>query len=195
LLVRVFVLARHGQSLLNVEGTVNGDAAFDLGLSAEGIEEARALGRQISGLGVELVVVSPFPRAVQTADVALEGREVPLVVDDDLGDIRLGELEGAPVARYRAAKPHDDHSVRFPGGESLNEAAARYAQAFERVLARSEPVILVVCHELAVRYGVNAAGGSNDLDRPVHDIANATPYVFDEVGLQRAIARVRELAR
>ena len=56
-------------------------------------------------------------------------------------------------------------------------------------------VYLVVCHELAVRYGVNAAGGSSDLDRPVHDIANAIPYIFDEVGLQRAITRIREVAR
>ena len=49
------------------------------------------------------MVVSPFPRALQTAD-ALEGRGIPRVVDDELGDIRLGELEGATVARYRAAK-------------------------------------------------------------------------------------------
>jgi probable phosphoglycerate mutase len=189
----VFILVRHGQSVLNVEGTVNGDPLRDPGLSEAGSAEARELGRQISALDLQLVVVSPFPRAAQTADVALEGRQVPRVVEPDLGDIRVGELEGATLARYRAAKPHDDHALRFPGGESMDEAGGRYLRAFERLLARTEPVTLVVSHEIAVRYAVNAASGTHDLDRPVHGIANATPYAFDEAGLQRAVARMREL--
>jgi broad specificity phosphatase PhoE len=191
----VFVLARHGQSVLNVDGVVNGDPSRDAGLSPEGIEEARGLGRQIAALSVEVAVVSPFPRALQTVDVALEGRSVPRVVDADLGDIRLGELEGATLARYRAARAHDDPTVRFPAGESLNEAAHRYAHAFERLLARGELITLVVCHEMAVRYSVNSAAVSDDLERPFHDVANATPYLFDEVGLQAAMTRMRELAR
>jgi probable phosphoglycerate mutase len=192
--VRVFVLVRHGQSVLNVDGVVNGDPRHDPGLSRAGIEEARGLGRQLAALALDVAVVSPFPRAMETVDLVLEGRAVPRVVDDDLGDVRLGELEGATLARYRAARAHDDATVRFPAGESLNEAARRYARAFERLLARSDPATLVVCHELAVRYAVNAAAASNDLDRPVHDVANATPYLFDEVGLQAAVARMLELA-
>ena len=43
----------------------------------------------------------------------------------------------------------------------------------------SEETILCVCHEIPVRYAVNAAAGSESLDAPVHDIANAAPYVFD----------------
>jgi 2,3-bisphosphoglycerate-dependent phosphoglycerate mutase len=194
LTVRLFILVRHGQSVLNVAGTVNGDPRRDPGLSPKGIEEAQALGRQIAALAVDVAVVSPFPRAAQTADAALEGRAVPRIVDDDLGDIRLGELEGATAARYDAAKSTGDRNVRFPGGESLNEAALRYVDAFERLAASSEPVTLVVCHEFAVRYSVNAAGGSNDLEQPLHDVANATPYLFDEAGLQRAILGMRELA-
>jgi broad specificity phosphatase PhoE len=190
----MFVLARHGQSVLNVRGIVNGDPLLDPGLSQEGIAQARRLGSQISGFAVELVVVSPFPRAMHTAEIALEGRDVPRVVDHDLGDIRIGELEGLTVADYRAAPAHRDHSVRFPGGESLSEAALRYARALDRLLARDEPVTLVVAHEMVVRYSVNAAGGSDDLDEPLHEVANATPYLFDEDGMQRAVSRIRELA-
>jgi len=190
----MFVLARHGQSVLNVGGIVNGDPLLDPGLTREGIAEARSLGKQVSGVTVDFVVVSPFPRAISTAKIALEGRDVPRVVDDDLGDIRIGELEGLSVAQFRAAPAYRDHSVCFPGGESLNEAARRYARAFDRLLARSESVTLVVGHEMVVRYSVNAAGGSDDLDQPLHDVPNATPYLFDEVGMQRAVSRIRELA-
>jgi hypothetical protein len=45
-----------------------------------------------------------------------------------------------------------------------------------------------------VRYAVNAAAGSSELDLPLHDVANAKPYLFDSSGLRRAIERMRELA-
>ena len=192
--MRVFVLARHGQSLFNVDGIVNGDPLRDRGLSERGIDEAERLGAQISPVALDVVVVSPFPRAVQTANIALAGRDVPHEVDGELGDIRLGELEGWRVADYRAYKCHGNRDLRFPGGESLNEAARRYAGAYERLLARSERVTLVVCHEIPVRYAVNAASGSDKLDSPFHDIGNAAPYLFDEDGLRRAADRMRELA-
>lgn len=192
--VRLFVLARHGQSLLNVEGRVNCDPHRDEGLSEQGVKEARALGQLISAVRIEIAVVSPFPRTMETARLALAGRDVPLMVEDDLGDVRIGTFEGRTVADYRASKPHRDRNLRFPGGESLNEAALRYANVVERLLDRDESVTLVVSHEILVRYALNAANGSDDLDRPAHDIANATPYLFDGAALGRALLRLRELA-
>jgi 2,3-bisphosphoglycerate-dependent phosphoglycerate mutase len=192
--MRVFLVARHGQSLFNVDKVVNGDPALDRGLSEKGIEEAQRLGSQIAALPLDLVAVSPFPRALQTANIALDGREVPHLVDDDLGDVRIGELEGKTLDEYRHAPAHSDRKERFPGGESLDEAALRYAAAFERLLAREEPATLVVCHEIPVRYLVNAAAGGGELNGPLRSVANAAPYLFDEESLTRAVARIRELA-
>lgn len=193
--MRTFLLVRHGESLFNVEGVVNGDPELDRGLSERGIEEAERLGGQVANLAIDLVVLSPFPRAVQTANIALGPRVVPHDVDASLGDVRIGELEGRTLADYRASQPHADRDLAFPGGESLNAAARRYAAAFRRLCDRSERTTLVVCHEIPVRYAVNAAVGSAELDAPVHDVANATPYLFDEPALRRAAARLVELAR
>jgi broad specificity phosphatase PhoE len=192
--VRSFLLVRHGQSLFNVDGLVNGDVTLDRGLSERGIEEAERLALQIANYPIDVLVVSPFPRALQTANIALDGRDVPHVVDDDLGDVRIGELEGRTLADYRASKPHHDRNLRFPGGESLNDAARRYAAAFARVSDRREATTLLVCHEIPVRYAVNAAVGSDQLDGPLHDVGNATPYLFDEPGLRRAAERIATLA-
>jgi probable phosphoglycerate mutase len=192
--MRLFLVVRHGQSLFNVDKVVNGDPALDRGLSEQGIEEAQRLSGEIAALPLDLVAVSPFPRALQTANIALDGREVPHLVDDDLGDIRIGELEGKTLDDYRRAPAHSNRKERFPGGESLDEAALRYVDVFERLLARDEAVTLVVCHEIPVRYLVNGAGGSDTLDGPLHFVANATPYLFDEESLGRAVARIRELA-
>jgi len=192
--MRIFLAARHGQSLFNVDKIVNGDPALDRGLSDQGIEEAERLAGQLAALPLDLVAASPFPRALQTANIALAGRDVPHLVDEELGDVRIGELEGKTLDDYRATPAHHNRKERFPGGESLDEAALRYAGAFERLLARDQPVTLVVCHEIPVRYLVNGAGGSDSLDGPLHYVANAAPYLFDEVSLRRAVERMRELA-
>jgi 2,3-bisphosphoglycerate-dependent phosphoglycerate mutase len=192
--MRLFLLARHGQSLFNVDSVVNGDPALDRGLSEQGIEEAGRLAGQLAGLPVDLVAVSPFPRALQTANIALAGREVPHLVDEDLGDVRIGDLEGKSLDAYRETPAHSNRKERFPGGESLDEAALRYATAVRRLLARSEPTTLVVCHEIPVRYLVNAAGGSDELNGPLRFVANATPYLFDEAALHRAAERIQQLA-
>jgi 2,3-bisphosphoglycerate-dependent phosphoglycerate mutase len=192
--MRLFLLARHGQSLFNVDSVVNGDPALDRGLSEQGIEEAGRLAGQLAGLPVDVVAVSPFPRALQTANIALAGREVPQLVDEDLGDVRIGDLEGKSLDAYRETPAHSNRKERFPGGESLDEAALRYATAVRRLLARSEPTTLVVCHEIPVRYLVNAAGGSDELNGPLRFVANATPYLFDEAALHRAAERIQQLA-
>ena len=192
--MRLFLLVRHGQSLFNVDNVVNGDPALDRGLSEQGIEEAQRLGGELAALPLDLVVVSPFPRAIQTANIALDGRDVPHLVDEELGDVRIGELEGASLDAYRDAPAHSNRKERFPGGESLDEAALRYAGVCERLLERDEPVTLVVCHEIPVRYLANAAAGSAELNGPLRYVANATPYLFDEQSLRRAAERTRELA-
>jgi broad specificity phosphatase PhoE len=189
--MRLLLLARHGQSLFNVDRVVNGDPALDRGLSPLGMEEAHKLHGQIAGISIDLCVVSEFPRAQQTARLALEGRDdIPWEVDHDLNDIRIGELEGQTLDDYREWKLAHEHSDPFPGGESLDDAAHRYAAAYERLLRRDEDTILCVCHEIPVRYAINAAAGSPDVDGPIHVIANATPYVFDAAGLERAIRRL-----
>ena len=195
--MRLLLLARHGQSLFNVDGIVNGDPARDRGLSPQGIEEARALAQQLAAVRIDLCVVSRFPRAQETARLALgEARATCTtgVVDAELDDIRLGELEGRTLADYRAWKHGRTRDEPFPGGESLNDAARRYAGAYERILARDEETVLCVCHEIPVRYAINMSSGSAEFDAPLHDVRNATPYVFDADGLRRAVERLRVCA-
>jgi probable phosphoglycerate mutase len=191
--VRLFALARHGQTVLNVERRINGDPTLDVPLTPEGEEEARRLGHQVANVPFELCVHSRFPRARRTAELALEGRPVPFVEEPLLDDIRIGELEGRTIDDYRAWKAAHRRSDRFPGGESLDEAAARYARAFRRLVAGSAGAVLVVCHEIPVRYALNGARDSDDLDGPEHAIANATPYLFDDRSLERAAAGIERL--
>jgi len=192
--VRLFVLARHGESVLNVERRVNGDPAVEVALSERGEQEARRLGEELAHVPIDLCVHTRFARTLQTARLALGDRNVPYEVEPDLDDIDVGELEGQTIEEYRAWKREHERSDAFPGGESLDAAALRYARAFRRLAARSERVTLVVAHEIPVRYAVNAAAGSDELDAPTHDIRNAAPYLFDDAALLRAADRIEQLS-
>ncbi len=111
--MEIAFLARHGQSVLNVESRVNGDPARDLGLSELGREEGRKLAGQLTAVTLDLCVVSRFPRAQETAELALGGRSVPWEVDGDLDDIRIGALEGKTIADYEAWKAGRPATSRF----------------------------------------------------------------------------------
>ena len=191
----LFVIARHGQSMLNVERRVNGDPATDAGLSEQGKEEARNLGLQLAHARLDVCAHTRFGRTRETAEIALAGREVELVVEPLLDDIDVGDLDLKPVDEYRAWKRAHRRHDAFPGGESLDDAARRYAGGYRALLATGHQNVLVICHEIPLRYALNAAGGSDSLDGPVHELRNASPYLFDEEALERAATAIERLAR
>ena len=191
--MQLYVIARHGESTLNFEKRINGDPAVPVQLTVKGREESRLLGQQIAHVPIELCVHTRFSRTRETAEIALEGRNVAFEEMSILDDIDVGQLEGQTIEEYRAWKREHTRRDAFPGGESLDDAARRYADAFEQLLERPERSILVVTHEIPLRYAINAADGSDDLDGPAHQLANATPYVFDENALGRAVEQIRRL--
>ena len=193
-LVELYIIARHGESTLNFENSINGDPAVAVALTEKGREEARLLGKELAHIRLDLCLCTRFSRTRETAEIALEGRHVPIEVEPLLDDIDVGDLEGMRLEDYRAWKREHTRKDPFPGGESLDAAALRYAQAFRKLLDRPEISALVVSHEIPLRYAINAADGSDDLDGPAHQLANATPYLFDEESLTRAVDGIERLA-
>jgi len=191
--VRLYVIARHGESTLNIEKRVNGDPSVPVGLTERGREAAKLLGQQLAHVPIDLCVHSRFGRTRETAEIALAGRGVPFEEDALLDDIYVGELEGCTLDEYREWKSTRTRSDPFPGGESLDDAARRYAQAYRKVLERPEEEVLILTHEIPLRYAINAADGSDDLDGPTRQLANATPYLFDQATLERAVRQIEKL--
>jgi broad specificity phosphatase PhoE len=185
------ILSRHAESEYSVRGAVNGDPAVAVALTETGRAQARALRDLLRAEPIDLCVTSAFQRVRETADLALEGRDVPRLVLDDLNDIGFGDYEGRTLGEYRVwagtALPDDVAS----GAESRAGAARRYARGLRTVLERPERLVLVVAHSLPIRYVLNAVAGVSPT--PILDLV---PYAGAErlraAELDAAVTRLEE---
>ena len=191
-MLRLFVFARHAESAANAADVLSTNPSQPVALTARGRTQARTLGAQLAGLHVDLAVGTRLLRTQQTIDLALDGRQVPTLIEAGFDEIRAGDLDGAGIEAYRSWMDQHTAGDRLPHGESIDDALRRYADALRRLLARKEKVTLVVIHEIALRYiAAAAATGPSDLNDTV--FPNAAPYLFDEPAVRRAVASLAAL--
>jgi broad specificity phosphatase PhoE len=183
-------LARHGESELSLAKLTNGDPAVPCALTEAGRAEARHLGELLAGTTIDLCAVSEFERVQETADLALEGREVPRLVLPGLNDIGVGAFEGRSIDEYRDwARSHGPDDLPPGEGESRAGVIRRYVEAYRTLLARPERTILVVAHALTVRYVLDAAAGRPPA-RKVEWVPYAEPFPLTAAQLSEALERL-----
>jgi hypothetical protein len=130
----------------------------------------------------EIVAVA----GTQQIEIALRGRQVPILIEPGFDEVNAGDFDGAPIDSYWSWKDGHISDEHFPGGESEHDALRRYADALQRLLRRTEPVTLVVTHEHALRSIATAAAHDPSSLAPDTALVNAVPYSFDERALRRA---------
>jgi broad specificity phosphatase PhoE len=186
------ILARHGESVFSARQLVNGDVAVAGPLTERGGEEARELGRAIASDRIDVCVTSEFERTRQTADLALEGRDVPRAVVPELNDPRYGRFEGGGLEGYRTWASAATSREEVPGGgESRWNILDRYVRGFRQVLARSEQHILVVIHSLPIAYVLRAKDGDPPARR-VPLVLHAHPYRLTRDELDSAVTLLED---
>jgi probable phosphoglycerate mutase len=138
---------RHGETEWNRQARLQG--RLDSPLTATGVDQARAQGRLLAAHlpGAVRVVCSDAPRAMRTAEIALEGLNLSVETDPRLAEIDLGRWQGRTLEDLRAEHPDiaratDPHLWKFtaPGGETLGQMAARIEAVLEDLTG---PTVLV----------------------------------------------------
>ncbi|MCW2770858.1 MAG: phosphoglycerate mutase [Aeromicrobium sp.] len=165
-------IIRHGESTGNVAATraeTNGAEIIDIverdadvPLSDTGEQQAEAVGRWLADPSTprpDLVVASPYLRTRQTAEIALQGLDVPRVIDERLRDRELGVLDRLTTAGVAARMPEESrrrsHLGKFyyrpPGGESWADVLLRL-RALLRDTDDDHPGkrVLLVAHDASV---------------------------------------------
>ena len=145
------LLVRHGKTEWNEAGRYVGRS--DIGLSASGLREAEALGQHLAGERIDAIYCSNLKRAVQTAQVIASGRDVELVICEELREMDFGELEGLTLEEIRQRRPEfdwwtgRDADMQFPQGESVRRVASRVGPFAGRLERHAEgETVLIVAH-------------------------------------------------
>lgn len=188
------IVVRHALAASNRDGLAS--STFPgLGLTPEGIEQARVLARELAQEDIAVAFTSRFARTQETLELALRGRDVPVVIFPELDEIQFGSFDGGPLETYRGwafASPPSE--VPPGGGESRAQAAARFAQGLRLVLDRPEERVLLVGHALALRYTLDAARGLVPAAR-MTAVPHASPHRLRRDELERAAGLLEEWSR
>jgi probable phosphoglycerate mutase len=148
------LLTRHG----HVEGIkperFRGRQPLDL--TALGRAQAAALAQRIaSAWQPSHIYTSPLGRCIETATAIAKACGIAAKTCNELNDIDYGTWQFKTFTEAKALDPTlfaawfaTPHLVRFPNGESLQDVAARVADAVRMVLVRhAEQTIVLVGHD------------------------------------------------
>lgn len=152
----VVYLVRHG--------TVQGAAArrfighLDVPLSPEGEAELHRLARRLATVPLRAIYASDLARTRRSAEVIALPHGLPVIARPALREFAMGEWEGLTTEEIQARAPEafdawmaDVGRFQFPGGENLEQVAARSWAAFEAITAAHD----------GARIAIVAHGGSN----------------------------------
>jgi broad specificity phosphatase PhoE len=136
---------RHGESEANRLNEFS-NRGLKHGLTAQGMEQARALARTLRDVPAARLFSSPLLRAVQTAQILSDGLGIPYEVTDALREYDCGILEGKSDAAswevfdaVSAAWLRDkDWARRIEGGESFMDIQQRFVPYIERLVEEYE---------------------------------------------------------
>ncbi len=132
-------LIRHGETAWSLSGAHTGRT--DLPLTPEGERKAGALGPKLAGHDFKLVLTSPLQRARRTCELAGFGAAAQM--EPNLMEWDYGEYEGRSSADIHRDRPGwDPFRDGFPGGETIEQVAARARAVIERALHADGAVAL-----------------------------------------------------
>lgn len=97
-------LTRHGETDWNIKHSnqkindnaknlpVTDDDFIDI--NSTGIKQANKLAEKIKNVSIDLIICSPLPRAKQTAEIIANGRDIPIILDENISVREFGEHKG-----------------------------------------------------------------------------------------------------
>lgn len=136
-----FYLVRHGQTMFNKKGLVQGWC--DAPLTELGIQQAKELGDKWDISHIEIAYSSPSERAVDTLDYIVRGR-IPSIEHKGFKEINFGDYEGSKVSDVFPDGTVHIRSYEYINGENKDKAAQRFLATMKEVAMQSG------CHEILV---------------------------------------------
>ena len=150
--VITIVFETHAISEDNERGAASGWAHSRL--SAEGRRGARELGERRRDDGIAAVFSSDLRRAVETAEVAFSGSDVPVLLDWRLRECDYGDHTRAPATEHIRDRARF-LDTPYPGGESWQQAVDRVGRFLHDLPLRWQDRRVLVIGHVATRWALD----------------------------------------
>ena len=130
-------LIRHAETIWNKEGRVQGFK--DSPLTPLGEQQSQKLGHRMPGLKIELAFSSDSGRCIQTADLSLKGKKIPLSIRTEFRERNLGDWEGQIWQELQKKDPEGTKTYKTearykpPNGETFLELQTRAKKGLDRI--------------------------------------------------------------
>jgi probable phosphoglycerate mutase len=172
---------RHGESVWNLDGRIQGQSAAAPGLTPTGARQAIAAAVALEGCGAELVITSDLLRAVQTATPIAARLGLGVRLDPRLRERAFGAAEGLPVeaVERELGVEHGvvvDADARPEGGESVRELYERVGELIDSLRSGELHSLVLVSHGGVVRVARALLGGEPPDEMPWRDVGNASVW-------------------
>ncbi len=147
-------LIRHGEAEANIKPIVAGMKG-DTGLTLRGRLQAERLRDRLARtheIAADVLIASTLPRARQTAEIIQPALGLPIIFDDEVQELYVGEADGMMNAEAWATYGTPDFEAAplrpiAPGGESWGGFSLRVATALTRITStHAGKTIVIVCH-------------------------------------------------
>lgn len=161
-----FYLIRHGETVFNTKGMAQGWC--DSPLTKIGISQATSLGKGLADIKFASAYTSVSERAIDTANLVLENRDITPVLSENLKEMNYGELEAKPSEILfgdnfkRLVEPEGWSDV---GGESWPELAERMKKEIDNIVDNSKDGdnVLVSSHGMSILALADEIGSDSDI--------------------------------
>ena len=125
-------LARHGQTEENLMKIFQGHLPGTL--TADGIEQARNLGKELEGIQIDCILSSDLKRVIDTVNYAMADRHLPWEKTELLREIDWGKWTGLKIDSVDKQNPPEDAETK----EMLYEPWKAYSGIYKGEILREK---------------------------------------------------------
>lgn len=156
-MIKIYI-ARHGETIWNVEGKIQGRSDPDL--TPKGVDQSLALLDQLKDRPISAIYTSTLQRSIRTAQPIARFLNLPIQKQPELDEMAFGIMEGIEVSslneelkREWERFKEDRFTYRIPGAENFTDVANRVMPFKEKILRdHGEQDILVIGHMIVNRF-------------------------------------------
>ena len=150
-------IIRHGQTEWNIQKRLQG--WNNSNLTKKGMQDAENLAARLENVDFDYIYSSPQKRALETANIIKENRDIDIIELEALKEIGFGQWEGMQMKdiHYKYKDEFDTYLNRPHlykaglGAESFEDIFKRVGDVLEKILKRNAENVLIVSHGVTIK--------------------------------------------